>query len=786
MANVDGDSPELAGAALRLEMAFLVSLCSADLELCQQITACIGYCLEECETIQISSATIRPVATGVLRNWEVFRELASREFRLTGVVAFQKRYRSLIRRIRFPTNGTLAAWALAFEKWVHLAKELMSNTPGSVDGKTLTEWRNYSGLLASMGGICTAEQATNLEELTVSGVRWIDKLASDDHDESPLTRYLRLSIRLLGCPDVRVREATREVLTSEISPTLYQPLFRALETELEVLFTGHLSHSDRSQDTETIFAEQACTLLKGVVERLQSPADLGAASSIHLGALTLDFAKFADAMTDNIGVQKVKIRVCQLCEVVTKRKEHLDLRDDIRIRNQLLETIFRWIADPRVRNDDSNSSRLDEPARLQRDLDKACLRSLADLTFRLPLQPADGQGEAGTSELKSQMFLTYFTRFLSLLNYEPRETGKNESSLATRDEGSTTSELAITILSNLLSANIDVGLKHSLNIGYHDNVDIRTAFVKVLYNILIQGTEFNNLSDAAVSEKYEELLDLLTTDIPLAAAMGAVCPSSEVDELTASLLTIFEKRGLSFQLLEALIKQEVHNTENESELLRRNCVATKMLSIYAKWKGANYLKDTLQKVVERLMLTSNELDLELDPARVGSSEELQKNALQLQIVAKVFIDDICSSAEHMPTSFRRICSIRGSAVLEKFQGAKYTAVGAFIFLRFFCPAICAPEEGLVSSPPSKEMRRGLLLIAKVIQNLANNVLFGAKEPYMYPLNDFLASNIYKVTTFLRAISVCIPRLETLRLWSLIYLCTGPPTRGLKPGWRRVV
>jgi neurofibromin 1 len=92
--------------------------------------------------------------------------------------------------------------------------------------------------------------------------------------------------------------------------------------------------------------------------------------------------------------------------------------------------------------------------------------------------------------------------------------------------------------------------------------------------------------------------------------------------------------------------------------------------------------------------------------------------------------------------------------VPKFQEAKYTAVGAFIFLRFFCPAIVAPEsEKLVNEPPSKEMRRGLLLIAKVIQNLANNVLFGAKEQYMYPLNDFLTQNIYRVTTFLREISV---------------------------------
>jgi neurofibromin 1 len=70
----------------------------------------------------------------------------------------------------------------------------------------------------------------------------------------------------------------------------------------------------------------------------------------------------------------------------------------------------------------------------------------------------------------------------------------------------TTPELAISALSNLLSANIDVGLKHSLGIGYHEDLDIRTAFVKVLCNILIQGTEFNNLSDAAVNEKYDELL----------------------------------------------------------------------------------------------------------------------------------------------------------------------------------------------------------------------------------------------------------------------------------------
>jgi neurofibromin 1 len=42
--------------------------------------------------------------------------------------------------------------------------------------------------------------------------------------------------------------------------------------------------------------------------------------------------------------------------------------------------------------------------------------------------------------------------------------------------------------------------------------------------------------------------------------MTSVCPGHEVDELTISLLNIFETRGLSMVLFEALIKQEIEDT----------------------------------------------------------------------------------------------------------------------------------------------------------------------------------------------------------------------------------
>ncbi|RGP66620.1 neurofibromin 1, partial [Fusarium sporotrichioides] len=760
LAKVPDDAGDVISASSKLETTLLISLCSASITTCQLVTSCTGLFLQECSIIDKHVESAKTSAP-VLRNAEVYREISSPAFRFTGLVAFQKRVRGLLRQMQFPTSGILNAWETAFDRWLYLAKDVSTSTLDVVDGRALAEWRNYSGFLASLGGICTADQAIILEEPALGGLRWIDRVSTEHSEEPLLTRYLRLSIQLLACANVRVREAMRDVLASEVSPALYYPLFRALESELEVLFTGALAPVEKDQDSEVVFAEQAASLLRALVERLESPSDLGAASSVHLGSLTLNFAKFLDGIVDTPNTLRVKIRVCHLCEVVTKRKEHLNLRDDVRIRNQLLEYIFGWIARPRSPQH-GPGSRQDDTARVQKDLDKACLKSLADLTFRLPLQPSDSHTDAGMSEMKSQMFHTYFNRFLSLLNHEPSELTRSDTTLsvALREESASNSDLAITILSNLLSANIDVGLKHSLNIGYHDNVEIRTAFVKVLYNILVQGTEFSNLTDSAVSEKYEELLELLTSDLSLAISMAVACPSTDVDELTICLLTVFEQRGMVFELLEALIKQEIADTENEAEILRRGCVATKMLSVYAKWKGAAYIRNTLQKVLERLMLTSKDLDLELDPARVSSTEELQKNALQLRIVAKVFIDDICASSTSIPPAFRKICYIISNAVMPRFPDAKYTAVGAFIFLRFFCPAIVAPEvEGLVSTTPSKEMRRGLLLIAKVIQNLANNVLFGAKEPYMFPLNDFLTQNIYHVTTFLREISVPPQQLE---------------------------
>jgi len=47
----------------------------------------------------------------------------------------------------------------------------------------------------------------------------------------------------------------------------------------------------------------------------------------------------------------------------------------------------------------------------------------------------------------------------------------------------------------------------------------------------------------------------------------------------------------------------------------------------------------------------------------------------------------------------------------------------------------------------------LILVTKVLQNMANDVRFGSKERYMIPLNAFLDANAASVQAYLASFAV---------------------------------
>ena len=80
------------------------------------------------------------------------------------------------------------------------------------------------------------------------------------------------------------------------------------------------------------------------------------------------------------------------------------------------------------------------------------------------------------------------------------------------------------------------------------------------------------------------------------------------------------------------------------------------------------------------------------------------------------------------------------------------AVGGFIILRFFTPALVSPESyGLTDDVPSVEGRRACILISKIIQNISNRTQF--HEESMQCINPFVKDNENRMIQFLETIAV---------------------------------
>eukprot|EP00003_Mantamonas_plastica_P001071 TRINITY_DN1079_c0_g1_i2.p1 TRINITY_DN1079_c0_g1~~TRINITY_DN1079_c0_g1_i2.p1 ORF type:complete len:241 (+),score=64.49 TRINITY_DN1079_c0_g1_i2:164-886(+) len=87
-----------------------------------------------------------------------------------------------------------------------------------------------------------------------------------------------------------------------------------------------------------------------------------------------------------------------------------------------------------------------------------------------------------------------------------------------------------------------------------------------------------------------------------------------------------------------------------------------------------------------------------------------------------------------------LCGYLRSQVEEKFGDQWRVCIAGFVFLRYLTPVIVSPD-GFKVLPAgvtrNRNSGRVLMIIGKVMQNLANGVLFGAKEEFMQVFNPTL-------------------------------------------------
>jgi len=803
-ANVGSQIAICRQAHIKLEVVFFMYLWSIDMEAVLVAMSCFSLL---CEEADIRGGSDEVTATFLLPNYHVYQDLAQASTILTtGRAALQKRIMALLRKIESCTHGVIQAWEDTFMNWEGSTKHL-SQYPKTKDelsgnqaeafhrmGKRrashhsteheledqVAEWANMTGFLVALGGVCLQKKSPasgRVDPARARGLGALPHSACQDMQYCPVTQFLGHLLRLLVCPNekfgAQIQKHVKELVGHEMSPALYPILFDQIKIIVEKFFdqTGQVVVND----TNTQFIEHIIFIMKNVLEagekagkdqnqqtgqqgsQNQQAENLGQ-TSIEL--MMLAIVRYVRHLDTTVHALHIKTRLCQLVEAMMKRRDDLAFRQEMRFRNKLVEYLTDWCM--------GNSHQIAPPAAgdvtaITRDLDEACMHAVAALLQGLPLQSEESD-RGDLMEAKSQLFLKYFTLFMNLLNdcgeaggtvlasHEGKEeSGGQMGHNRTRHNNTNKNSLrnaTIQAMSNLLSANIDSGLMHSIGLGYHKDLQTRAAFMEVLTKILQQGTEFDTLAETVLADRFEQLVQLVTMigdkgELPIAIALSNVVTSNQMDELARVFVTLFDAKHLLSPLLWNMFYREVEVSDCMQTLFRGNSLGSKIMAFCFKIYGATFLQGLLEPLIQEMIDNADGVSFEVDPARMENNEVLEENQQNLaQITQRVF-NAIVSSADRFPPQLRSMCHCLYQVLCKRFPQSiqnNIGAVGTVLFLRFINPAIVSPYEmGIVEKQPPTAIKRGLMLMSKILQNIANHVEF-SKEQHMLGFNEFVQRN----------------------------------------------
>ncbi|XP_058173864.1 neurofibromin [Anopheles ziemanni] len=661
----------------------------------------------------------------------------------------------------------------------------------------ITEWANMTWFLLALGGVCLQKprnqrqaqqqgynlpigtagpslmQSTTSLSSSSSGrgsmhpimgslVSSIGPGSSQEVQYCPVTQFIGQLLRLLVCNNEKfgpqIQKHVKELVGQEMSAQLYPILFDQIRSIVEKFFDqqGQVVVTD----INTQFIEHTIYIMKSVLDGRQSKDHQNdqPANAEHLGVtsienLMLAIVRYVRHLDMTVHAIHIKTKLCQLVEVMMKRRDDLAFRQEMKFRNKLVEYLTDWVM--------GTSHQIAPPGSgdvtiITRDLDQACMEAVAALLRGLPLQPEESD-RGDLMDAKSALFLKYFTLFMNLLNdcvdgSEADKDTNNPPLLPPRPRvaaGKLTALRNATIqaMSNLLSANIDSGLMHSIDLGYNPDLQTRAAFMEVLTQILQQGTEFDTLAESVMADRFEQLVQLVTMisdkgELPIAMALASVVTTSQMDELARVLVTLFDAKHLLSPLLWNMFYREVEVSDCMQTLFRGNSLGSKIMAFCFKIYGASYLQGLLEPLI-RPLLDEPTNSFEVDPARLESSEDIEVNRKNLIALTQKVFDAIVNSADRFPPQLRSMCHCLYQVLSKRFPNLLQNnigAVGTVIFLRFINPAIVSPQElGIVGKQVPTQIKRGLMLMSKILQNIANHVEF-SKEQHMLCFNDFLRAH----------------------------------------------
>ncbi|KAF8324598.1 uncharacterized protein EI90DRAFT_3157325 [Cantharellus anzutake] len=724
---------------------------------------------------------------------DTYFELNETPDQALGRLARQKRIRACIRKLAFTFPFYTVAWMEIYRRWQILLEScarIPSDTQHSLTHPNLSnqflnqsstsftiqddskEWANLTLFLASFAGCCTSSDisetnSSSLDDLVAETLPLRLQRLLDSGVADAAKDYLRQMVDFLTVESVQLRELAKEALGNELSPNMFPNVLSFLGMRIEDTFGATLPDWDAPF---ILFADQAMSVLKSIVDRADAfgSKPILPAETLDLGATLNILVRFVHQASNNDQGWRAKSKLCVLIDAVTSRRDYFPLRKDNNQRNVILDTVSGWSSHsfPDVLVSDASG-------RLINDLDLACLQCVVSLTNGLRLEAVDGSNALHSIHMESRLFYRYFTFFSTVIDrwmqssrehdpqYAPESASVSSGHLSkpmSDQDHSRLWEYSVQGINNLLQANMRAGLAHCLRLSYHEDARVRALFLTMFTKALKDGADFDVAIPMTkpVHEKTSKLCELLKSpDLVMASVLLERWPSPDHEGLCELILNVFNTRGTLMYLLKAVIDQEV-GLAPEKALFRGNDMRNLLLTAFCRKYGYQYLHRILTPLLEIMLSQADTNSYEVDPNKLRPNEDIETNAENLRIVTQAFLNVVVGSVDIVPPMIRELCEHIARRVEERGERGKEKdaispAIGAFVFLRFISPAVVSPWLIDMDAPfQNAKIRRGLVFVAKIVQNLANNVRFG-REKFMVPFNRFLAQNIEPVTQYVKAL-----------------------------------
>ncbi|SPQ94881.1 unnamed protein product (mitochondrion) [Plasmodiophora brassicae] len=212
-----------------------------------------------------------------------------------------------------------------------------------------------------------------------------------------------------------------------------------------------------------------------------------------------------------------------------------------------------------------------------------------------------------------------------------------------------------------------------------------------------------------------------------------------------------QEECLLLRVIQRVLELDVNDCSDISTFLRDNSASAKLLSGYTRRDPCRaVLAEALSKP-QRALLQCTDVDFELDPSKIEGTHSIsvEDRLAKLTSTVDAFLQPFLGS--EMPEGLCVLARILRDLSMNHFgvdATQAYRIVGGLLFLRFLNPSVVDPSLSEPNPGPlPPRTRRNLIMVAKVLQNLSNGVLFGEKEAYMIRLNDYLRDRLPSVVEF---------------------------------------